>query len=107
MKVLFLSGVFGDNVERLILKASKRVEFSANLFQKKLIDGFKKSGVDFEIVSAPFIGSFPNISRIVNFKQDDESDYRYVKFCNIWGIRNFSRERQLKKTLYDFICRFY
>ncbi len=106
MKTLFLCGVFAnENQEEIKLNAKAPIEYSANVVQKKLIDGFNNTADDFSVLSAPFIGSFPNAykkARFTGFKEN-KSNYRYVKFCNVWGIRNFSRAKALKKALKDFI----
>lgn len=106
MKVLFIGGVFAEENEEEIIELSCRpVEFSANTFQKKIITGFRRIGVDEEVVSAPFIGSFPFASKKMIFSgfSENQSDYKYVRFNNIWGIRNFSRARALKKGIDDFV----
>lgn len=106
MKVLFLCGVFGKEYSEFIeINAKRPVEYSANIFQEKLIKGFKENKYDFNVVSAPFIGSYPNGSRIFKFKEfnSSASEYRYISFNNIWGIRNFSRAIALKKALKSFI----
>ena len=60
MKVLFIGGVFAEANEEEIIEAARRpVEFSANTFQKKIIEGLKQADVEEEVISAPFIGSFP------------------------------------------------
>lgn len=106
MKVLFVCGVFAKENEQEICDHAKRpVEYSANIFQEKLIHGFEKLGCDISIVSAPFIGSYPNASDIRMFSgfQEKQSRYAYVSFNNIWGIRNFSRASSLKKNFHSFI----
>lgn len=106
MKILFIGGVFAKENEPEVLKNAKApVEYSANIFQEKLIAGFYETGIDFQVLSAPFIGSFPNASKKMRFtgfsvKQDK---YQYVPFNNVWGLRNFSRARALKKALRSFI----
>ena len=105
MKILFLCGVFGKEMEQDLIRAAKKpLEYSANVFQEKMISGFEKCGTDIEIVSAPFAGSFPNASRILRFDAEKyhNNSYQYVSFNNIWGIRNFSRARVLKKKVKAF-----
>ena len=105
MKILFLCGVFGHEMEQdLICSARRSIEYSANLFQEKMISGFYKCGMDVEIISAPFVGSFPNASRIVSFDAEKyhNQDYQYVSFNNVWGIRNLSRANALKKKIKAF-----
>lgn len=102
MNILILCGAFTKENENEVIRHAKRtVEFSANIFQKKLIDGFKNNGFNTTVVSAPFIGSYPNASDIKLFSGFETSggDYNYVAFNNIWGIRNLSRASSLKHKL--------
>lgn len=105
MKVLFLCGVFGPEIEKDLIRVAKRpIEYSANVFQEKMISGLKKYGADMEIVSAPFVGSFPNASGILRFDAEKyrNNNYQYVSFNNIWGLRNYSRARALKAKIKPF-----
>ena len=62
MDVLFLCGVFAkENEAEVIAQAKKSVEFSANQMQLKLIRGLKEV-TDTQVISAPFIGHYPNQS---------------------------------------------
>lgn len=107
MKILFLGGVFAsENQKEVIRHAKSAVEYSANRFQEKLINGFYESGYDISVLSAPFIGAYPVGSDVIFFKgfEDDQDKYEYVNFCNIWGVRNFSRAKSLKQALKSFIA---
>ena len=104
--MLILCGVFAkENEQEVISNAKRTVEFSANIFQKKLINGFCEIGADFEVISAPFIGSYPNASKMRKFQgfSNEQTEYTYVPFNNLWGIRNFSRATALKAKLNTFI----
>lgn len=106
MKVLLLCGVFAKENEKEIIENSKRaVEYSANIFQEKLIEGFEETVEDFSVLSAPFIGAYPIAYKQRVFKgfQEEQNKYEYVHFNNIWGIRNFSRAKSLKTRLQEFI----
>ncbi len=105
MKILMLSGVFArENEHEVVKHARAAVEFSANVFQQKLIGGFQMLNEDFQVISAPFVGAFPNASDIFYFRgfADSQSLCRYVPFNNVWGIRNFSRAAALKKAVRSF-----
>lgn len=106
MKVLMLCGVFAkENEQEVVRHARAAVEFSANVFQQKLIEGFRWLDKDFSVISAPFVGAYPNASDIVRFRgfADRQSLCSYVPFNNIWGLRNFSRAAALKKAVREFI----
>ena len=106
MDVLMLCGVFAkENEQEVIQHAKAAVEFSANLFQQKLIAGFHSTDCNLRVVSAPFIGSYPNTSSSIYFRgfSTPQDKYTYVPFNNIWGIRNISRTASLKKAVLPFV----
>lgn len=94
-----------ENEAEVIAQARRPVEFSANLFQQKLIDGFAEMKCNFSVLSAPFIGAFPNASSRFAFRgfRTPAKDLRYVGFNNVWGYRNLSRAAALKRAVKDFI----
>lgn len=107
MRILFLGSVFATENEEEVLENSKvAVEYSANNFQKKMIEGFKAVAEDFFVLSAPGIASFPNGYRKMRFKgfSVSQNEYEYVNFNNIWGIRNYSRAKHLKRALKPFVA---
>ena len=105
MKVMFLCGVFAkENEDEIIASAKKPIEYSANLFQEKIIQGFTQCDCTLTVLSAPFIGSYPNASSIRFFDgfSTPQDKYNYVKFNNVWGLRNISRAKSLKKVIRSF-----
>ena len=101
-EIIFLCGYF-DSVNTPFVEkhAKKSVEYSSNAYQKKLINGLADSGERFGIISAPFIGSYPTHSKVRRFGGFSNNYERitYVSFNNLWGYRNISRARSLKKAL--------
>ena len=114
MKILFLCGIIDEeNIEEIERQSISKVDYAANLFQQKLLEGFThimkdKNGdkeiEEISVLSAPFIGAYPNGSKILNFKgfSKNREGYTYVKFNNIWGLRNISRTKSLKKAIKSF-----
>lgn len=108
MSVLFIGGVFAEENQKEIIENTKGyAEFSANIFQKKLINGFKKNNQEITVISAPFIGSYPNRYKRMSFRgfKRKQKDFEYVNFNNIWGFRNFSRAKALKKRIKKLILK--
>ncbi len=106
MKIMILCDFFAkENEAEVISQAKGVIEYSANVFQGKLIDGFKKEYSDVSVISAPEIGSYPNRSKLISFKkfQNFQNICQYVSFNNIWGFRNISRAKSIKKALCSFI----
>lgn len=104
IEILLLCGVFAkENEAEVIAQAKKSVEFSANQMQLKLISGLNRVA-DVNVISAPFIGHYPNQSRSLRFTGFSNSQQlcEYVCFNNIWGFRNLSRAHALKKAVRKF-----
>lgn len=104
MKIMFLCGYYEKQFEYEIKRNTRGgVEFSANEFQGKIIEGLKKNELDYTVISAPLIGNFPNRYKKFTYKRFKEGECHYVSFNNLWGVRNFSRAKSLKKALKPFI----
>lgn len=106
MKLLMICGVYAEeNEEEVLLRSRGYAEQSANIFQRKLIRGIEKSGIAYQVISAPLIGAFPQRDRKPFFRgfSAPQEKYQYVPFCNIWGIRNISRMISLKKAVKKYL----
>lgn len=111
MKVLFLGGVFSNVMEPGIINNTKSgaVQYAANKFQWSLIDGLSNiEDIDLEILSAPFVGTFPKEYKNIYINShneiiENEIKSSYVSFINIWGIRNYFRKASLIKKIADFV----
>lgn len=106
MRVLLICGVFAkENISEVAENAIGIVEYSANIFQEKLISGLKKIDIKLDVISAPFIGAYPMRSKKIVFRgfKSNHENYCYVPFVNVWGYRNISRTLELKRTVKEFI----
>lgn len=102
MKILMICGVYEKEYEGEVLQYTKGyAEQSANIFQRKLINGIKENEIEYKIISAPFIGAYPIRYKQLKFKGFDNrvGDIEYVSFNNIWGLRNISRARAMKRAI--------
>ena len=98
MKVLFICGFFNEIEEKNIVRDSiGNIHYSANLLQQRIIQGFNKNNISLEIVSAPFVGTYPKEYKKIFFKA--ASNEKFVSFFNVWGIRNIFRYTSLKKYI--------
>ena len=107
MKILILCGVAEKETQQEVIAHSRGgADIAANLFQQKLIAGFRSLDTGCEVVSAPFLGAYPMRCDLMRFRgfKTAQPGCTYVKFNNIWGLRNFSRAKALKKALKDFIA---
>lgn len=105
MRVLILNGAFAKQNEAEALSLSRgNIVFSGIRFQEKIIGGFRDIGADYVSLSAPFIAPWKGKGAMF-FKgfSKPQDEHIYVKFCNMWGIRNISRAKAIKKKIKDFI----
>lgn len=109
MKVLFLGGIFDDSHnDEIISKTRTYVEYAANNFQKKIIQGLRALQIPLDVVSIPFLGAYPTaysdsyFHGFANMSQD-ESGYKYYAFNNVFGYRNISRYHAARRGLVDFV----
>jgi glycosyltransferase involved in cell wall biosynthesis len=110
MDILFMGGTFPKDMERDILHNSKGlVQYAANKLQWNLIEGFNKiNEVNINVLSAPFIGAYPNGYKKIKFKglqcmDSLKVNCNYISFSNLWGYRNISRRKSLIKHTKEFI----
>lgn len=110
MKVLFLGGVFSESMEHDILNKTitGAVQYAANKFQWSIIDGLSNiEAIDLEILSAPFVGTFPKEYKSIFIQENEEIIDKkircsYVSFVNIWGVRNYFRKISLINKVSGF-----
>lgn len=108
MSVLFIGGIISKvNQAEIIENAKGYAEFSANIFQEKLIKGFKENEIELNIISAPFIGAYPFKYKKMFFRsfKEKQDEYTYVPFNNIFGYRNFSRAASLKRAIKKLVLK--
>lgn len=107
MEILILCGVVGkENQNEAIAHSRGGADLAANLFQQKLITGFRSLDSGCRVLSAPFLGAYPKGCDLVRFRgfSKPEPGIDYVKFNNVWGLRHPARARALKKALKSFIA---
>ena len=110
MKILFIGGVFSKEMEgEILVKSRGTVQYAANKLQWNFIDGLMNiDEVDLQVLSAPFIGAYPKDYRDLyikeySFKYKELVPCQCVAFCNIWGYRNISRKKSIKKQICNFL----
>jgi len=102
-KYLFICGVLpsDENVEK---NTKNFIQFAAENYQRNIISGFKKNKINLISISTPFIGSYPLNYKKIFFKAKKKvNDIVYLSFNNIWGLRNFSRYKSLKRYVVNNI----
>lgn len=109
MNILLLCGYYEEACQWEILeKIRANHQNAANSFQERLIQALRGDGNRLEMISAPFIGAWPQSYSDVffrGFRAKTNGDVQYVRFCNVWGWRNISRTNALKRAVRGYIKR--
>ncbi len=108
-KILFLSGIYPEELyEKLTdTEMNKNIQIAADVLQKHLIHGMDELLWEpVKLVNAPYIGMFPNKSKIIRMKKSTFShcygaEDINIRFWNIPGLRHFSichnRKKEIKR----------
>ena len=101
MKILFVTGVYARESEELLRSLSgNRLQNAANAFQWSVVDGLVKTGCDFEVVSLPFLPSYPmRYKRLytpsVDITYQDECIGYMLSYCSLVCAKYFSIKQRL------------
>lgn len=105
MRYLFLGGVYPPQLYKRILTKSKRgFQSAADALQNALIEGLSLHNVGLNVLTAPFISSFPFGSSILffkgsNYKHNLRIDSKSISFINLPVIKEFLIAESLSDEL--------
>ena len=108
MKVIVIGGIFPQDAYEHIVQASTGVvQYAADALQKSILCGLRYHTADCELINMPYVGAFPVRYRDARLKTYNfthktafgEIEATNVGFCNLLGLKIFSRCTQLKKML--------
>lgn len=101
--VLYICGIYPDNVSILQKKNKHSLDYAADTYQKKILKGLKKN-YNVTTLSFPFIGSFPKNSKICIYKHYKENNETFFgSFFNIPFISKFSKKRKTIRFLRNWL----
>lgn len=106
MNIMFIGGMYDNlHLPEILSYSKQHSDFAANLFQKRILQGFEQLSIPLHVVSLPFIKAYPFGSKKIHFdgfNKEDKTGWTYLNFCNIFGIRNFSR----RNAVYNAIIKY-
>ncbi|WP_439504240.1 glycosyltransferase [Sediminibacterium sp.] len=109
MKIIFLTGLFPENIREDIHKKSKGVvQYAADSLQWAIVEGLDSQTDNLQILNLPYIGSYPlryKDLKIKSFKFSHKSGSNdlNVGFINLPIYKLISRYYNLKKVLNSVI----
>lgn len=102
MEVVFIGGPLHEEaMDEIVQNTKGAIWYSADVFQKKLLRGIAEVCDEYHVFSAPLIGAYPIGYKKIKFEAVNTENKRVhcVPFFNFWGLRNYSRAHQLKKSI--------
>ncbi len=109
MKILFITGVYPvEYIEELTEAAYGKIQNAPNVFQWAVVEGLKENGSDYEIVSCPFLPSFPiHYKRLYTPRGPITKDGLWVgnmlRYSNMVAYKKMSIKRNLKNYIEDWV----
>lgn len=109
MKILFVSGLYSTKIiEQLMQDSNNGIQNAANVFQWNIVNGLCQNNINFEIVSFPFIPSFPLGYNRCFTPSDDivvntQMIGRVLSFCDLIIWKKQSIKSRLEKHLRNWI----
>ena len=111
MRILFVSGLYSEaHIEMLREYSGGDIQNAANVFQWNVVNGLLQNDAPFEVVSLPFIPSFP-----IGYKrcfapsgeivQNERTIGRVLRFCDLVLWKKVSIQHRLERYLADWIKR--
>jgi len=112
MKLLFVTGLYPRLLEANFKDNSKSysIQNAPNVFQWAIVDGLKNIDADFEIISFPFLASYPKGYRRMFVPSSDiilnnQIIGKSIRYCDLILYKNHSIKSQLKKYVRNWIER--
>ena len=94
MKILFVSGLYPQEyIEKYRELALNNIQNAANVFQWGVVEGLYKNDCDFEVVTLPFLPSYPHNYKSL-FTLDGDVMYEgekigtMLRYCDLYILKS-------------------
>lgn len=111
MKILFLTGLYPYNcIPKLNELSNGHIQNASNVFQWAVVDGLHKNNVDYEVISFPFLPSYPlkykdlfTPSSKILFHGNEIG--RMISYCDLIAYKTYSIQRHCEKEIRKWLER--
>lgn len=107
-KVLFLTGLFPEEIREEIIRDSKfNIQFAADALQWSFVEGLSFYYKDIKVLNFPFVGSYPTLYKTTAIKQiafgkQMGFDGLNMSYFNFIAIKNIDIYHKAKKKIIDW-----
>lgn len=103
-KILFIGGILPEQkIDEIIKNSKKNIDFAAHNFQKKVLMGLNENEIDYDVLSVPFISSFPKYYKKIEIRNDKIDNIKFCSYTNLPYYKIVSRYISLKKNLKQYL----
>ena len=105
MKTLFISGLYSqETMQEYNELAMGDIQNASNIFQWGVLEGLYNNNYDFDVVSFPFLPSFPHkykqmFTKTGDITIDGNKVGKMLKYCNIYILKAFFIRYKLEKYI--------
>jgi len=105
MNILFIAGYYPEALKNLFLKKTKAgLDFAANNLQEALFKGFDQNKLNYQILNAPFLGSFPPFNKLlfVPGYYSEDNKVKSIPYVNLSYLKRWDIKRKIKANVYKW-----
>ena len=105
MKLLFIGGYYPQKHKELFVKQSKvGLDFAAHNLQEALFKGFDENNLDYTVLNAPFLGSFPFFNKLLFVPPyfSDNRKIRSISYVNLLYYKRLDIRRKIKCQIFKW-----
>jgi glycosyltransferase involved in cell wall biosynthesis len=108
MKILFIGGIYPKIFEPLFLKKTKRsLDFGAQNLQEAMFKGLDKNDIEYQILNAPLLGSFPLFNKMLFIPGycSRDAKIKSIPYINLPYIKRWDINKKIKRDVYRWFNR--
>jgi len=104
-KILFIGGYYPKALENLFLKKTKTgLDFAAHNLQEAIFKGFDQNKLNYQILNAPFLGSFPPYNELlfVPAYSSEDKKVKSISYVNLSYFKRWDTKKKIKTNTYEW-----
>ena len=103
--ILFIGGYYPKALENLFLKKTKTsLDFAAHNLQEAIFKGFDQNKLNYQILNAPFLGSFPPYNELlfVPAYSSEDKKVKSISYVNLSYFKRWNIKKKIKTNIYEW-----
>jgi len=105
INILFIGGYYPKALENLFLKKTKTgLDFAAHNLQEAIFKGFDQNKLNYQILNAPFLGSFPPYNKLLFVPKycSEDKKVKSISYVNLSYFKRWNIKKKIKTNVYEW-----